>query len=253
VLLATRSLGEADLLVVLLTPGVGKVRAAARHARNSRKRFPGGLVGGAVGEATLELRRSSLSRLTSFSPIRDHSGLGRNLTRFAYVAYLCEITDALLHEPEPDPELFSALCDAIRRTMDARPRAVVLRRYELQLLRSQGLLPALDSCAVCGDPLAPGPSLPFDDTRGGALCSTHGRGAERRSASVVEAATLLLAGTEEAEIVEALDRVEALGAGQRRELRDRGLAWLRAHLRRPLRSREFFAKLGPRAGPTDDS
>lgn len=253
VILATRPLGEADLLVVLLTPSMGKVRAAARSARRSKKRFAGGLSGGAVGEATLALRRGGLSRLEGFVPRWDHGGLGRDLTRFAYVAYLCELTDALLHEPEPEPGLFTALCDAIGRTMQAAPQAATLRRYELLLLRSLGLLPALGLCAVCGQALAPGPTVRFDEERGGALCLAHGGAAERQPAPVLAMAQRLLEPGDPRDLEATQTEAEGRPASERRALRDLVTGWLRRHLRQPLRSREFFAKLGPGAGPQDDA
>lgn len=253
VVLATRPLGEADLLVVLLTPGMGKVRAAARHARKSKRRFAGGLSGGAMGEATLALRPGGLSRLDSFTPTRDHGALGRDLTRFAYVAYLCELTDVLLHEPEPDPSLFAVLTQALARTIDSAPRASTLRHYELHLLLSLGLLPALDACAVCGEPLAKGPTVPFDELRGGSLCLAHGRTATRRPTPVLHAAHTLLVATSETQIDTALEAVEATPSTTRRALRDLTTAWLRPYIRHPLRSREFFTKLGPQAGPSKDS
>lgn len=248
VILATRGLGEADLLVVLLTPGLGKVRAAARHARKSRRRFPGGLPGGAVGEATVVPRPGGLARLESFTPVRDHGGLGRDLSRFAHVAYLCELTDGLLLEPEPDPAVFSALCEAIGHTMEQGADAGMLRRYELRLLQSLGLLPALDACAVCGDALPPGPTVLFDDGHGGALCLLHGRGARRVPAGVIEAAVELLTATVEAELEAVLRAMAGRAAHERRGLRDLVRGWLRPQLRHPLRSLEFFAKLGG-AGP----
>jgi DNA repair protein RecO (recombination protein O) len=247
VILATRGLGEADLLVVLLTPGRGKVRAAARHARKSRKRFPGGLVGGAVGEATVTVRGTGLARLEGFMPVRDHGGMGRDLGRFAQVAYLCELTDGLLHEPEADPAVFSALCEGIGRTMDVGADAGGLRRYELLLLRALGLLPALDVCAVCGEPLAPGGMVLFDEGHGGALCLAHGRGARRVPMEVIEGARRLLAAGADVEVDAALRATAERPASERRALRDLVLGWLRPHLRQPLRSREFFAKLGPGA------
>lgn len=247
VILATRGLGEADLLVVLLTPGRGKVRAAARHARRSTRRFAGGLVGGAVGEATLTMRGTGLARLEGFVPVRDHGGMGRDLGRFAQVAYLCELTDGLLHESEADPAMFSALCAGIGRTMDIGADAGGLRRYELCLLRALGLLPALDACAVCGDPLDPGPMVLFDEGHGGALCPAHGRGARRISIDVITAARELLGAVSDEEVEGALRATALRPASDRRALRDLVVGWLRPHLRQPLRAREFFAKLGPAA------
>lgn len=250
VVLATRPLGEADLLVVLFTPGRGKVRAAARHARKSRRRFPGGLVGGALGEATIVPRGVGLSRLDGFVSVRDLGGLGRDLGRFAQVAYLCELTDGLLHESVADPGLFSALCEAVGRTLDAGADAGMLRRYELVLLRALGLLPALERCAVCGEALAPGPTVPFEEGHGGALCLVHGRSARRAPATVLELAGRLCDAGDEAEIDAVLRATAERPASDRRALRDLVQSWLRPHLRQPLRSREFFAKLGP-AMPED--
>jgi DNA repair protein RecO (recombination protein O) len=250
VVLATRGLGEADLLVVLLTPGRGKVRAAARHARKSRRRFPGGLGGGAVGEATLVPRGTGLMRLEEFLPLRDLGGLGRDLGRFAQVAYLCELTDGLLHEAQADPGMFSALCEALGRTLDAGADAGAMRRYELGLLRTLGLLPALDACAVCGEALVPGATVPFEEGHGGALCLVHGRSVRRVPTAVLEAAGRLLAAGTDVEIDAALRATAERPASERRALRDLVVGWLRPHLRQPLRSREFFAKLGP-AAPED--
>lgn len=246
VILATRGLGEADLLVVLLTPARGKVRAAARHARNSRRRFPGGLQGGAVGDAMLLLRGTGLGRLEGFVPVQDHSGLGRDLGRFAQVAYLCELTDGLLHEPEADPAVFSALCEAIGRTMAVGADAGGLRRYELGLLRSLGLLPALDACAVCGEPLAVGEMVPFDEGHGGTLCRLHGRGARWVPFAVIDGAHRLATAAPDT-VEDTLRATAERPASERRALRDLVLGWLRPHLRHPLRSREFFAKLGSAA------
>jgi DNA repair protein RecO (recombination protein O) len=249
VILSTRPLGEADLLVVLLTPDRGKIRAAARNARKSKRRFPGGLPGGALGEATLNRRsESSLWRIDAFRSVRDLGILGRDLTRFAYVAYLCEVTDALVSEPEPDPRRFASLATAVEALLDAdrAPDPGILRRYELRLLDTLGLLPALDSCCACGEDLAlqnrpDGAEIAFEPARGGALCSIHGAGAQRIPVQVLVLARAL-AQEEEGEPEAAL---AASTASVRRGLRDLTAALVRAQLRRPLRSLEFFSQLLP--------
>jgi DNA repair protein RecO (recombination protein O) len=262
IVLATRPLQEADLLVVLLTPDHGKIRCAARNARKSKRRFAGGLPGGALGEATLHpgRRRAStgeqgLWRLESFRSVHDLSALGRDLDRFAYVAYLCELTDALVHEPEADPRRFAALAEAVTATI-AAPAADpgVLRRFELRLLDTLGLLPTLRECCVCGTLVVPGDlgrvgdhapagldELAFDGVRGGVLCPAHAQPSQPCAASVLRLAQALL---ETDDPAVALRELAAAAPDDRRALRDLTSAVIRAHLRRPLRSLEFLRQVG---------
>lgn len=238
VVLRARPLGEADLVVVLLTATMGKVSAAARSARRSRKRFPGGLPAGAVGEAHVVPGRGSLMRFESFVPARDHGVLGRDLERFAYVAYVCELTDELVLEREPDPGLFARVHGTIVRLCEATPHPMVLRRFELGLLADLGHLPALDACCVCGAPLETDRgAVGFDPGRGGALCGVHRAGATGVSPEALALARELLVDPS------APDRSQTAPAAIRQEVRDLVLRMLRLQLRRPLKSTEFFRAL----------
>jgi DNA repair protein RecO (recombination protein O) len=266
IVLATRPLGtqDADLLVVLLTPDHGKVRCAARNARKSRRRFAGGLPGGALGEATVHPAGRArggpgrgLWRLESFRSVHDLSALGRDLDRFAYVAYLCELTDALVHEPEPDSRRFAALAEAITATLSTSTPAEpgILRRFELVLLDTLGLLPTLRHCCVCGtqvvrDDAPPrGPvdddAVPFDGARGGVLCPAHAQLSQEVSVQVLRLAARLL---ESADPEAARRDLAAAPAEDRRALRDLAGAVIRTQLRRPLRSLEFLRQVGTRPG-----
>ena len=239
VVLRTRPLRESDLIVVLLTPGLGKVDCIARGARKSRRRFPGGLPVGARGEATLAGRqRGSLIPLSSFTPTRDHSALGRDLEVFAYVAYLCELSDHLVGGSGADPASFARLIEAIEATM-SRAEPGILRRLELGLLEGVGLLPALHRCGVCGSPPhVIDEQVAFSVERGGVLCMVHGRAARRIPLAVIELADEVLAS--EARMRRAC--AEAPGP-VRRELRDLCRELLAPQLRGPLRSLAFFAQI----------
>lgn len=240
VVLRTRELRESDLIVVLLTPGRGKVDCLARGARRSRRRFPGGLQSGARGEAGIDPGRGSLAVLTSFTPTVDHSVLGRSLELFAYVAYLCELCDQLIVGSDADPATFAHLCEAIE-SATAEPTPMLLRRFELALLDGLGHLPALESCSVCGSPAhVTDEGVAISRERGGVLCLAHARAARRIPAAVVELAATLLVADVDARTA----AYEQADAGTRRALRDLCRAWIHPHLRSPLRSLAFFAQLG---------
>jgi DNA repair protein RecO (recombination protein O) len=240
VVLRTRPLREADLIVVLLTPGRGKIDCIARGARRSRKRFPGGLPIGARGEAQLgPFGRGSLVPLAGFSPTIDHSQLGRSLELFAYVAYLCELSDQLIGEAIPDPTSFARLCEALAAAMEAT-RPELLRRYELGLLDELGFLPALERCSVCGSPIDEQPTgVAFSQERGGALCLAHSRMARRLPGGVLRLAVALI----DADASVAAAAYREADSDTRRALRDLCRESIGPHLHGPLHSLGFFAQI----------
>lgn len=258
VVLRTRAIRESDLIVVLLTPTSGKLECIARSARRSRKRFPGGLPVGARGEATVGRGRGSLASLTGFVPSRDHSGLGRDLEVFAYVAYLCELTEHLVTGSAPDAAIFARLCEALESTIAAVGKEVSpawLRRYELGLLDALGQLPALERCGVCGaQPALDGHGLAFSLARGGVLCADHGVGAGRVKPEVTQLALSLLEAPEAGEQgwSQAYARAPRV---TRRGLRDLCRASIQPQLRGKLKSLQFFAQIAtpPRTdlGPSE--
>ncbi|MFZ6183020.1 DNA repair protein RecO [Nannocystis pusilla] len=241
VILRTRPLGEADLIAIVLTPEQGKLETAAARARNSKKRFAGGLSPGMRGVAAVARGRGALLRLESFDATAAHAPVGADLTRFAYVAYLCELTDELVLARHPDPELFAALCLALEQVIGGAPQALHLRQYELALLRCLGLSPALTSCCVCGSEVGGEDSAAFDGPRGGVLCLEHERGAPRLPTAALAAIQHLEAGGDPAALASA-------PAGLRRAVRDAIQSIVRSHLRRPLHAQAFFAALPRDAG-----
>lgn len=196
-----------------------------------------------MGEATLQRSRvpGGLWRLDEFRHLRDMSTVGRDLSRFAYIAYLCEITDRLVREPEPDPLRFVALSNAIDFVLHQIPNPAVLRWFELQLLASLGLLPALVECCVCGESLEGRDSIAFEPARGGALCDLHaGASGARVSEGLLAAIRAFAMEPYRDEILHAFeDRSRA----ERRWLRDLTLGLIRPHLDGELQSAAFLAQV----------
>jgi len=248
IVLRTRPLGEADLIVVLLTAG-GKVDAVAPSGRRSRKRFSGGFAPGMRGVATVAKGKSTLMRLSEFDPTGDHTPVGRDLTRFAFVAYVCELADEFIGMDAHDPVVYKAVATALAAIIDGQPQPAMLRRFELQLLESLGFLSPLGGCCVCRQRVFDGNDVSgevgFDPGRGGVLCPKHGGGVYLPVASVLHAVALV--GHRDEQTDEVFAAIEAAPVEVRRGLRDLTYGLIREHLRRPLKSLAFFAQL-PREG-----
>ncbi len=244
VVLRTTAIRESDLIVGLLTPTAGKVDVIARGARRSRKRFPGGLPIGSRGEATIVRGRGSLARLDGFASGFNQTMLGRDLTAFAWVHYLCEIAEQLVGGSAAVPSVFAELCVAIDAVLETAKTGnehdpAILRRFELGLLDGLGLLPALERCGVCqraGHEDERG--LAFSIERGGVMCELHAYEAGRIPGELRALALAVLNASEPSQVA-----LATYDPALRRGLRDLCRDLLRPHQRGPLRSLDFFTQI----------
>src|SRR5256885_11119491 len=105
-ILRTYKLGESDRIVVFLTRDRGKKRGVAKNARQSRRRFGGGLeplTYGRVGY--MERERRELVRLDYVEPIRSPlSAVGGDAPR--YLGYLRQPVHLGAQEGDPNETPF---------------------------------------------------------------------------------------------------------------------------------------------------
>ena len=138
-ILRTYKLGESDRIVVFLTRDRGKKRGVAKNARQSRRRFGGGLeplTYGRVGY--MEREHRDLVSLHYVEPLRsplsavDGESLG-------YVGYFAELIDEWAQEADPNETLFrlgTSMVEAIGVGVPIEPLA---RYFEYWMLRLGGV------------------------------------------------------------------------------------------------------------------
>ncbi len=244
IVLRTVDYGESDRVVSLLSLERGKLSAFARGARASRRRFGGALEPFTLLAAEVSDRSGSdLMVLESVTVSRAFGGIRSDLARIACAGYACELARELVRDHEPHAELFELLASYLGRLDSAPARPWALRAFELGALRAAGLMPRLDACARCGEPLsAEGPErLRFDPGQGGFLCRscpwTAPRGLDAAPATARSLARLQKGGLDAAEA----EPLPPAGA----EARDLLSAFIEHHLGRRLASRRFLDEVGP--------
>jgi len=138
-ILRTYKLGESDRIVVFLTRDRGKKRGVAKNARQSRRRFGGGLepmTCGRVGYVEREQRELVL--LNYVEPTRsplaaaDGEALG-------YVGYFAELIDECAPEADPSEPLFRLGSSMVEAMAGGVPIEPLARYFEFWLLRLQGV------------------------------------------------------------------------------------------------------------------
>lgn len=147
IILRSQPLREADLIVSVLTPSLGKLSAIARSARRSKKRFLGGLNVFDCGtfELSAPRGRSELYVLEAMRERRSWLGLRENLASFSLAVYAVELTHIFAAEGDHEAGgLFEPLLhclEALNQRMETSLRLRHAVRFNLQLLSFSGVSP----------------------------------------------------------------------------------------------------------------
>jgi DNA repair protein RecO (recombination protein O) len=152
IVLRTFNLAEADKIVVCLTRQSGVVRAVARGARKLKSRFGAGLEPFTlINLSYYEKEGRELVSLSQAEIISSYFKLSRHSEAVAALSYLCELVMEFAPPHEPNEKLFrmvSACIEAI--SVVPEEWQLLVRYFEVWMLRLSGFWPDLRACADCG-------------------------------------------------------------------------------------------------------
>jgi len=168
IIIKRTKLGEADRILTLCTPALGKLKAVAKGTRRPQSKL-GGHVELLTHSLLMLARGRNLDIITQAQTIDDFLPLKDNLERVSRGLYISELVDSFTAERIEDPRLFNLLLDTLHQLSQAKDGELVLRYFELHLLERLGYRPRLQQCASCGSSLQPAANY-FSSSQGGALC-----------------------------------------------------------------------------------
>jgi DNA repair protein RecO (recombination protein O) len=166
--LRRKDIGEADRILTLFTPELGKVRAVAKGIRKPRSRKAGHLELFTCTKLLLAVGRD-LDIITQAEGVEPYRPLRDDLLRSAYGAYMVELLDRFTPDAEENLDLYRLLRQGLSWAATAEDLALAARYYELQLLGLAGYQPQLRRCVVCGRVLAAVEQF-FSTAEGGVVC-----------------------------------------------------------------------------------
>ena len=248
VVLKHSPLGEADRILILYTPDMGKVRAVGKGVRRTRSKLSGHLD--LLNNVSVSLSQGrSLDVVTEADTINTFRGMRENLHWISKALYVAELVDAFSAEQAANYPLYRLLLDTLGWVERAQQVDLLLRYFEMHLLEHTGYRPELYSCVECRAALEPRDHL-FDWAHGGVQCPacrvTSPRALVPASLNAMKVLRLLQRETRYAR-VEGLRASTALLSEIERLLR----GYLRFLMERELRSVEFMnlvSSTGAKAG-----
>ena len=176
IVLRRRNLAETDKIVVLFTRELGKLSAVAKGARRPQSRIAGATEPPTFLRALMAVGRD-LDVVTQCETKESFLELRADLDRLVYCSYLLEMTDTLLEERLPHPDLFDLLLSALYLLNGGADGLALSAAFSLQAAEDAGFGPMLDSCVGCHEPVGSGVAG-YSVRMGGVLCRAC-RGASR--------------------------------------------------------------------------
>lgn len=248
VVLKTTPVRESDLVVSLFTDTHGKISALARGARRSKVRFAGTLSLLVLGRFRLgRAPRGDLWSLEGGEIEREWTQLATDVIAVAHASYIVELVGALLPPEVAEPEALHAIIELWDSLAAGGPSPAALRATELNLLELTGHQPAIDRCAACSA-VDLDLGAVFDPSRGGALCTRCAGRSRSAGVRMFEPGTraylCAVAKLGAPGLARALDSDPRFTSADRTAARGAVLAMVTGLVSKPLRSLEFFAKLG---------
>jgi DNA repair protein RecO (recombination protein O) len=174
VVLRRQDIGEADRLLTLYTPSMGKLRAIAKGIRKPTSRKAGHLEL-FLHSTLLVAKGQTLDIVTQAETVSAFRALREDLERATYAHYVAELIDQFTSENQGNLLAFELLVATLQRLCETSDLGLATRFYELRLLALEGYQPQLFRCLSCGDAIQPTVNY-FDAAQGGILCPRCGEG-----------------------------------------------------------------------------
>ncbi len=172
VMLSASDMGETDRLVSVYTKDFGRIKAVAKGAKRSLKRFGSGLEPFTHIEIYFaDNENSGLARLENCRIINTYPEIASDLKMVAYGSYLLELVNMFTPERQKNPRIFYLLNYFIKLLSGGNLRESMLRLFEHRFFMLTGYMPQFLQCVGCGESFSLERNYMFSVNRGGIVCS----------------------------------------------------------------------------------
>ncbi|MDD5605269.1 MAG: DNA repair protein RecO [Dehalococcoidales bacterium] len=170
VIIRKTRLGEADRIITIYTPGLGKLQAVAKAVRKPKSKLSGHLELLTHSQITLA-RGRNLDTIIGSQAINSFLPLRNSLEATSAGLYLAELINLFTAEADriDNQKLFRLLVSTLEQLSQGAACNTCLRYFEIQLLGYTGYRPQLKACPICRQPLEPVTNI-FSPGAGGVLC-----------------------------------------------------------------------------------
>lgn len=168
IVLKRQDFGEADRILTLFTPELGKLRVIAKGVRKITSRKSGHVELFTYSNLLIAKGRN-LDVVTQAETIKPFRALREDLSRITYACYVAELVDQFTEDRDDNRPLFDLLLTTLENLSETDDLQRTARFFELRLLDAVGYRPQLFRCVQCSKEIEQVDTF-FGLEAGGILC-----------------------------------------------------------------------------------
>ena len=171
IILRSLKWGDADRIVTLYSPNLGKMRGVARGARRMKTRFGGVLEPFGLVDVTLfQKTPEALGQISQIDLVTSYASIREDLTVMTAAARMVKMVETITVDRDPNPAMYAALVHGLDSLHPEADVVLTALLFQIHVLGHTGFRPQFDSCTECGK--TPHQHIPqwFSPRLGGVVC-----------------------------------------------------------------------------------
>ncbi len=159
---------ESDEILTILTKEKGKISARARGSKKTTSKIGVGVGFLCYSEFVIS-GGPDMYYINQCTPIKNFFDAGADIERLSLATYLGQLTAELIISGEEHEETLSLFLNTLYvMTQTDKDLKMIKAAFELRVMSIEGFLPAIITCAYCGEKNFP---MYFDIKEGAIYCS----------------------------------------------------------------------------------
>ena len=176
IILRSQKWGDADRIVTVYSPSLGKIRGVARGARRMKTRFGGVLEPFGLVDLTLfQKTPDDLGKISQIDLITSYASIRKDLTVMTAAARMVKMVEAITVDRDPNHEMYSALVHGLESLCQEADVSLMTLLFQIHVLSHTGFRPQFNCCTECGKPVDRHTRQWFSPRLGGIVCEDCGQ------------------------------------------------------------------------------
>ncbi len=149
IIVSETNYSETSKILNIITKKYGLIGVISKGCRNLKSPLRSVSNKLTYGKFMIYYKKDKLSTLTEVNVINPFKNIKKDIEKISYASYLLELSYQVIKQ-NSDDNILKLLIEALTKIDEGFDPLIIMNIVELKYLDYLGVMPVIDSCAVCG-------------------------------------------------------------------------------------------------------